>query len=97
MTSQQVNQCRRILQNYGADHQIKKAVEEFGELLTELGRYLNGAKNEDKIVDEIADATIMCEQLSFVFGPISSCMRVDYKIRRQLERIKTANGDRYDA
>lgn len=56
---------RKILKHYGDFHQRKKLVEECGELLAELGRFMNGElSNIADLVHEIADVLVVVRQLS---------------------------------
>lgn len=74
---------------WGGDAVIAKAIEECGELISVLAKH---SLNEDvygfaaaKIVDEIADVTIMMQQMRLIFG----CAYVDARIREKLERLKS--------
>ena len=58
----------KAIETYGKQAQITKAIEEMSELIVELVRIPIGRTGHDKIIDEIADVTIMMKQLSFIFG-----------------------------
>lgn len=91
-----------IANHYGFEHQCKRAIEELAELIVALKHI---EKLDENIVDyyinlatELADAKIMIDQLIYLFnndkslveindGPIEQ--EIDYKLDRQLFRIKT--------
>ena len=77
--------CATILAHYGEPKQITKAVEELGELVAALARSAN--YNDTEVIDEIADVTIMLEQLTQNYGRDAVQERVAYKLRRTLAEI----------
>lgn len=57
---------KTILNHYGKAHQRIKLVEEIGEMLAEVGRYLSDGRrrtNKADIVSELADVVIVIKQL----------------------------------
>ena len=92
MTTEQLRHLNTIVEHYGKYHQIKKAKEECEELLKEIEDALVGEEVIERIVDEIADVEVMINQLKIIFdcfGEVEE--RIEYKIKRQLERMKTKN------
>ena len=76
------------IEKYGEEAQIKKAIEELGELLVSICHYPDGKCSREDLADELADATIMCEQLRQVYGINDEvCRRMDYKVLRLAQRI----------
>ena len=76
------------LQKWGAEAQINKFTEELGEFLVELGRLRNGPGNRYDFAEELADLTIMLEQLRLIYGVDEMvCYNMDYKIDRLMGRI----------
>lgn len=79
---------------YGMRSQIWMAVEEMSELTKELAK-LNRHKGTtvDALVDEIADVTIMMEQLRIVFRADEKVQaRIDFKVHRLQERLSMEQG-----
>lgn len=80
--------------SYGDTNQMIVAVEELSELQKEICKILRGGENFPHLAEEIADATIMLEQLRLIFNindQVCECM--DAKIRRLEERLGgAANG-----
>lgn len=74
---------------YGEDNQVFKAIEELGELITELGRNSMGESNIPNIAEEIADVQIMCSQLELIFNIEAEVQaQREYKIKRLYKRLK---------
>ena len=81
------------IEKYGQQHQNNKFDEELGEFLTELGRMRNGAGNYAKLAEEMADLTIMLEQLAMIYGvEDETAEQMDYKARRLAQRIHGKGG-----
>ena len=82
MTEQDTEIMRAAINHYGEGAQVKKAIEELGELIVALAK-----EDIPNIKDEIADVGIMLDQL---------CMILDYdpESRRQykLGRLKKRMG-----
>lgn len=79
-----------IINTYGTNVQQDIAIEELSELQKAILKHRRFADNETEkaIIDEIADVSIMLEQLKIIY----SCSReveerIDYKIDRQVKRI----------
>lgn len=80
--------------HYGHEPQIKKSMEEIGELDRALLRYISagcppgGTRGHDAVIDEIADVAVMVAQLRVIFGPAEVDERIAFKVRRQLDRME---------
>ena len=83
MTKDQQRICLRAVDHFGAGHQIEKAKEEMGKLITELSRLQDGRTSPELIRGELADVIIMCEQLRIIYGAAA----VDACIRDKLEEL----------
>lgn len=80
-----------IINTYGTKNQEDIAVEELSELQKAIlkHRRKRSGKRRKAIIDELADASVMLEQLKTIY----SCHRevgerVDYKVDWQVKRIK---------
>lgn len=83
------NALRKIIAHYGARTQIEKSVEECAELIQALMKPRNPREIIGAVVDELADVSIMVEQLKLIFYCADQVEeRIDFKIKRQLERIE---------
>ena len=75
--------------SYGDTNQMIVAVEELSELQKEICKILRGGENFPHLAEEIADATIMLEQLRLMFNINDEvCEYMDTKVRRLEERLR---------
>ena len=71
------------LRKWGVDLQTMMAVEEMSELTKEICKIKRGKIDLDALADEIADVTIMLEQLRDIYGLNDAvCDHMDAKILR---------------
>lgn len=89
--AERVNVYAQAVALYGPDNQITVAIEELSELTKELCKVRRGEIRLSGLVEEIADVTIMLEQLRFMFS-ITSLVNeaVDAKVERLAGNIKRA-------
>lgn len=88
MKQEQLRKLCGIIEHYGVDIQKDIAIEECSELIQAICKHKRGSGKLEDIVDEIADVEIMMNQLKIIFdcfGEVED--RIDFKIKRQLERI----------
>lgn len=83
MTTEQQKICLRAVDHYGVEHQKGKALEEMGELISELAREQDRRTSIERIREELADVMILCEQLRMIYGG----QEVDGWIDLKLERL----------
>lgn len=80
---------RQAIRAYGKEAQIHMALEEMSELTKELCKsFRPGGTTPEKIADEVADVTIMMEQLRIIFdlnGLV--CQHMDMKVERLAGRL----------
>lgn len=73
---------------YGIKPQIQMVIEEMSELTKEICKYFRGKDNIQTIADEVADVTIMLEQLQLILGINDDVSRhMDLKVVRLAERL----------
>lgn len=83
------------LETFGANAQLMKALEELTELQLEIHRVLNDRGDIPHLIEEVADATIMLEQVRQIFGINEEvCEVMDFKVSRLQQRIKMEQGRR---
>ena len=74
---------REALHKWGVEHQCNKFDEELGEFLAEYGRMRNGEGGKDSFAEELADLSIMLEQLRLIFDVNDEvCRYMDEKLLR---------------
>lgn len=80
-----------IINTYGTCSQQDIAIEEMSELQKAILKHRRNPseKTRKDIIDEIADVSIMLEQLKIIYSCHKDVEeRVEYKIDRQINRIK---------
>ena len=79
-----------VIEHYGTDNQVLKAVEELMEMMEELLKYLEGAKNKKVILEEMADVLNMMAQLQLIFGfqNLEVFEKMSEKMERTLVRMQ---------
>lgn len=80
---------RAAMEKWGAELQATVAIEEMSEVAKEICKMLRGEGNREHLAEEIADATIMLEQLRQMFNINESvCSWMDRKCAALQRRIK---------
>ena len=92
---------------FGETIQMVMALEEMSEVQKEICKKMRGYANDEHLAEEIADATIMLEQMRLFFGLNDLvCEKMDEKVKRLDELLKKIGrgegtpamhgGDRYE-
>ena len=71
------------LNKWGEDAQYDQAVEECAELITALKHFRRGKVDQQAVIDEIADVTLMLGQLTWMFGT----ELVEASVQEKLEKL----------
>ena len=83
------------LNHFGETAQIVMAPEELSEVQKDICKKMRGYDNADHLAEEIADATIMLEQIRLFFGLNDLvCQKMDLKVQR-LDSLLKENGRGY--
>lgn len=83
----------KVINFFGKTHQLEKAKEECLELAVSLQRYLKGGRDTEKdVIDEIADVSIMIQQLKLIFDSEKIDKRIEYKLERLENKINKEKG-----
>lgn len=79
------NKLLTIFNTYGKSHQVSKLLEEVGEFIETV---MN--ENKENMVQEMADCMVMLKQFQYYYGITDEEIinNMQFKIKRQLERIK---------
>ena len=77
---------------YGEKNQCIVAIEELSECQKEICKVLRDDGNMDHLAEEIADATIVLEQIRMIFGLNDLvCRKMDEKVQRLDDNLKKEN------
>lgn len=83
-------QLSMIARHYGYKVQARQAIEEMAELtqaICKIERYGFQEDYTDNLIEELADVSIMVEQLKILVGSPSVTKKMKSKIARQIKRI----------
>jgi NTP pyrophosphatase (non-canonical NTP hydrolase) len=78
---------------WGRDAQLAKAAEEFAELAAEVNRLQNDQTTADRLLEEMADARIMLEQLETDFTDDAVERAYQDKLAQLDDRLPNTGGD----
>lgn len=80
---------KQAIETYGDNAQLDMCVEEMSELTKEICKFKRGSINRNGIVEELADVTIMLEQLKIMFSVSERELNnvIDSKVDRLKERL----------
>lgn len=73
---------QKAIDVWGVEAQKDMVFEEVGELITALARVRRGRVSKEEILTELADVTIMCEQMAVILGFDDYENEIDNKLRR---------------
>lgn len=76
---------KEAIEIFGGEQQLIVAIEELSELQKEITKALRGKKNEEAIIEEMADVSIMLEQLFWIFKIQET--KVMQKVKEKNERL----------
>lgn len=99
ITAEHVEGCKKIVEHYGKEPQMRQAMEECSELIQAINKLWRkehqGDDQEisealDKVVGEMADVQIMLLQMFIMLDVDPECweQEIDQKIARQLKRME---------
>ncbi|MDW7643477.1 MAG: antitoxin [Desulfuromonadales bacterium] len=75
---------RATLAKWGEEAQYDQAVEECAELIASLKHLKRGKVEEEVIIEELADVTLMVGQLTYMFGE----ERVQKAVERKIAKLR---------
>lgn len=78
---------KRAVDEYGIDAQVLQAFEEMGELMSALNKLKRKRCKVEAVIDELADVSIMIDQLAIYFGFYKCKMRRKTKLLRLQNRL----------
>lgn len=79
---------RQVIKKWGFDAQSWMVVEECSELLNALAKYKRGRVLPSAILKELADVSIMVEQMAYYFGEAEFIRIKEAKLQRLLHRVE---------
>lgn len=85
----------QAIKQWGKNAQMIKAIEECSELNVVLAKTLNGSPcTAAQVIDEVADAMIMVNQMRTIFNPEMVDQRIAFKLGKIYDALKRTAGDK---
>lgn len=78
----------KVLDTWGIDSQVRMVMEESGEMLAALGKAARGRVTQMEVITELADVSIMMEQMAVFFGLNEFRAEKERKLQRLQQRLK---------
>lgn len=75
------------ISKWGIITQLWMVVEECSELSNAIAKYKRGRNNESDVIEELADVSIMVDQMSLYFGKEEFNRIKEAKLQRLYERV----------
>lgn len=75
------------LTKWGIENQLWMVIEECGELLNAIGKMRRERVTREEVITELADVTIMCEQIAQYVGYDDYTKEMERKLERLKERL----------
>lgn len=85
------NIYRAALAKWGEEAQFDQAVEECAELIAALKHYKRDKVDQQQIIDELADVTLMVGQLAFMLGEDRVEQAIETKLCKLRALLATSN------
>ena len=92
--AQKIALYQQAIECYGLDTQVIMVFEETGELQNALAKFLRGRGNKQAVITELADVSIMVEQMARLFGQEHFAAEKERKLNRLARRIGITNGNK---
>lgn len=87
MTQKELDIYEQAIKTYGYNAQRLMLIEEIGELLNAIAKLPRGRASVDDVIEELADVSIMINQMAFYWGWSVFHTRKAMKIQRLEERL----------
>ena len=73
---------QKTIDKWGKEAQFDQMTEECAELIASLQHFRRGKIDQQAVIDEIADVTLMLGQLTWMFGPEQIEAAVEKKLKK---------------
>lgn len=91
--AQKIALYQQAIEHYGLDTQVIMVFEETGELQNALAKFLRGRGTQKAVITELADVSIMVEQMARLFGQEDFAAEKERKLLRLQARL-VSNGNK---
>jgi NTP pyrophosphatase (non-canonical NTP hydrolase) len=80
---------QKTIDKWGKEAQFDQMTEECAELIVSLQHFRRGKIDQQAVIDEIADVTLMLGQLTWMFGPEQIEAAVQKKLKKLDKLLET--------
>jgi NTP pyrophosphatase (non-canonical NTP hydrolase) len=80
---------QKTIDKWGKEAQFDQMTEECAELIAALQHFRRGKIDQQAVIDEIADVTLMLGQLTWMFGPEQIEAAVQKKLKKLDKLLET--------
>lgn len=84
----------QAIEHYGLETQVIMVFEETAELQNALAKFIRGRGTQQAVITELADVSIMVEQMARLFGQEDFATEKERKLKRLARRLRTTNGNK---
>ncbi len=74
---------QKTIDKWGKEAQFDQMTEECAELIASLQHFRRGKIDQQAVIDEIADVTLMLGQLTWMFGP----EQIEAAVQKKLKKL----------
>lgn len=78
----------KVLDSWGIEAQVRMVMEEGGEMFSALAKAFRGRVSRQEVITELADVSIMMEQMAVFFGLDEFREEKERKLKRLQNRLK---------
>ncbi len=84
----------QAIEHYGLETQVIMVFEETAELQNALAKFIRGRGTQQAVITELADVSIMVEQMARLFGQEDFAAEKERKLKRLARRLSATNGNK---
>lgn len=86
--TERISLFKKALEKWGVLAQQKMLMEEVGELFSAIGKFDRMRAEEKDVITELADVSIMVEQMAVLFGYEAFEEEKEFKLNRLKEKLE---------
>ena len=84
---------KAALDKWGVHPQVRMVFEECSELINALSKAYRGRSTKEDVITELADVSILCEQMALVFGYEDFEKEVEKKLEKLKNKLNDSNSN----
>lgn len=92
-SKEKITLYKSVINKWGMDAQLFMVMEECGELLSVLSKAKRNRSSRAEIITELADVSIMIEQMAVLYGENDFAIEKERKLQRLKKRLANSMND----